>query len=95
METRKCNVEIHAAPESRKEDTLGLVKAVTDKLQTAVDIKLAYRVGEAGRERPRKIVALLKSEEQRETLVAAARGRGGLTSGNIVNFLPATRIYMN
>lgn len=94
--SRNVNVELHCIPESRNEDCVEIVKTVSRVLNAgSVDVSAAFRVGPIRNDRPRKILAVLKSSEARENLIKSAKSGQGLTANQLFQNWSCDRVFVN
>ncbi|KAF6206258.1 hypothetical protein GE061_017487 [Apolygus lucorum] len=95
QDSRNNNVELHGIPETNGESCVDIVKQVSNFLKVECgSITNAFRVG-IKKDRPRKILAVLKSPDDRENLVRSAKADKSLTARLLYKEWPNDRVFVN
>lgn len=76
--SRNCNVEVHCVPEKKQENLINIFKSLCEKIEVPIhdtDIGSIRRVAkmDTTSDRPRNILATLKSERLRDSMISAYR----------------------
>jgi hypothetical protein len=67
------NIEIIGVPEDNNENCVELISNITSKLNIGLSVRSAYRISSGQKNKPRKIVAILDSKENKHKLITEAR----------------------